>query len=70
MLSLVPYKRMGSGTASGSYLDWIYSGDNPVCSITFETGNAECPFTFEQYPKIWLQHSLVMQAALEYAYIH
>lgn len=30
MLSLVPYKRMGSGTASGSYLDWIYSGDNPV----------------------------------------
>lgn len=70
MLSLVPYKRMGSGTASGSYLDWIYSGDNPVCSITFETGNAECPFTFEQYPKIWLQHSLVMQAAMEYAYIH
>ena len=70
MLSLVPYKRMGSGTASGSYLDWIYSGDHPVCSITFETGNTGCPFTFEQYPKIWLQHSLVMQAAMEYAYIH
>lgn len=70
MLSLVPYKRMGSGTASGSYLDWIYSGDNPVCSITFETGNAECPFTFAQYPKIWLQHSLVMQAAMEYAHTH
>lgn len=70
MLSLVPYKRMRSGTASGSYLDWIYSGDDPVCSITFETGNAECPFTFEQYPKIWHQHSLVMQAAMEYAYTH
>ena len=70
MLSLVPYKKMGSGTASGSYLDWIYSGDNPVCSVTFETGNAECPFTYEQYPKIWLQHSLVMQAAMEYAYTH
>lgn len=71
MLSLVPYKRMGSGSsASGSYLDWIFSGDNPVCSITFETGNAECPFTMEQYPKIWVQHSLVMQAAGEYACSH
>ncbi|MDE7204615.1 MAG: peptidase [Lachnospiraceae bacterium] len=70
MLSLVPYKRMGSGSASGSYLDWIYSGDNPVCSITFETGNVDCPFTLAQYPKIWLQHSLVIQAAAEYAYTH
>lgn len=70
MLSLVPYKRMGSETASGSYLDWIYSGDNPVCSITFETGNATCPFTMEQYPKIWLQHALVVQAAVEYADTH
>lgn len=70
MLSLVPYKKMRSGSASGSYLDWIYSGDTPVCSITFETGNAACPFSFEQYPKIWLQHALVMQAAAEYAYTH
>ena len=70
MLSLVPYKRMSSGTASGSYLDWIYSGDNPVCSITFETGNIVCPFTLEQYPKIWLQHALIVQAAVEYAYMH
>lgn len=71
MLSLVPYKRMGSGSASGSYLDWVYSGDTPVCSITFETGNVACPFSlFEQYPKIWLQHSLIMQTAAEYAYVH
>lgn len=70
MLTLVPYKRMGSGSASGSYLDWIYSGDTPVCSITFETGNVDCPFTYEQYPKIWVQHSLVMQAAAAYAYAH
>lgn len=70
MLSLVPYKRMGSGTASGSYLDWIYSGDTPVCSITFETGNTDCPFTLVQYPKIWLEHSLVIQAAAAYAYSH
>lgn len=70
MLSLVPYKKMNGGTAAGSYLDWIYSGDNPVCSITFETGSTTCPFAFEQYPKIWLQHSLVMQAAAEYARTH
>ena len=70
MLSLIPYKRMGSGTASGSYHDWIYSGDNPVCSITFETGNTACPFTLEQYPKICNQHVLVVQAAAEYAYTH
>lgn len=70
MLSLVPYKRMGSGTASGSYLDWIYSGDVPVCSVTFETGDTDCPFTLAHYPKIWLEHSLVMQAAAAYAYSH
>lgn len=71
MLSLVPYKKMRSGSSSsGSYLDWIYSGDTPVCSITFETGNVACPFSFEQYPKIWLEHALVMQAAVEYAYTH
>lgn len=70
MLSLVPYKKMRSGSASGSYLDWIYSGDNPVCSITFETGNTDCPFQFDQYPKIWTQHALVVQAAAEYAYTH
>ncbi|MDE7476701.1 MAG: peptidase [Lachnospiraceae bacterium] len=70
MLSLVPYKKMGGGTASGSYLDWIYSGDNQVCSITFETGASECPFGLDQYPKIWIQHFLVMQAAADYAYTH
>lgn len=70
MLSLVPYKRMGSGSASGSYLDWIYSDDNPVCSITFETGNVDCPFPFDQYPKIWTQHALVIQAATAYACTH
>lgn len=70
MLSLVPYKRMGSGTASGSYLDWIYSGETPVCSITFETGHIDCPFSLDQYPQIWLQHSLVVQAAAEYACTH
>lgn len=69
MLSLVPYKRMGSGTASGSYLDWVFSGDNPVCSITLETGTVDCPFSLAHYPKIWLQHALVMQAAAEYAYL-
>lgn len=69
MLSLVLYKRMGSGTASGSYLDWVFSGDNPVCSITLETGTVDCPFSLAHYPKIWLQHALVMQAAAEYAYL-
>lgn len=70
MLSLVPYKRMGRGKASGSYLDWVFSSDIPVCSITFETGSVECPFSLGHYPGIWLQHVLVMQAAAEYACTH
>ncbi len=70
ILSLVPYKRMGSGTASGSYLDWIFNSDNPVCSITLETGNVDCPFSLEQYPRIWLQNALVIPAATEYTYTH
>ena len=56
MLTLVPYRRMGGGSASGSYLDWIYSGETPVRSITFETGNVECPLPAGQYPKIRVQH--------------
>ena len=68
MLSLVPYRRMGSSGATGSYLDWIYSGDTPVRSITFETGNVECPLPIGQYPKIWVQHGSVLQSAAWYAY--
>ncbi len=68
MLSFVPYKRMGRGSASGSYLDWIYSGETPVRSITLETGNVACPLPPDQYPKIWLQHNMVVQAAVWYAY--
>lgn len=67
MLSVVPYKRMRAGSASGSYLGWIYSGDVPVCSITLETGNVECPLPADQYPKIWLQNHAVLQAAAWYA---
>lgn len=67
MLSIIPYKRMGSGNATGSYLDWIYSGDTPVLSITFETGNVECPLPAGQYPKIWIQHSYILQEAAWYA---
>lgn len=67
MLSLVPYRRMGSGTGSGSYLDWIYCGETPVRSVTFETGNVECPLPISQYPKIWVQHSAVLPAAAWYA---
>lgn len=60
MLSLIPYKRMRPGSASGSYLDWIYSLDSPVRSITFETGDVACPLPPSQYPKIWMQHALVL----------
>ena len=67
MLTLVPYRRMGSSGATGSYLDWIYSGDSPVRSITFETGNVECPLPAGQYPKIWVQHGNVLQHAAWYA---
>ncbi len=63
MLSLVPYKRMGSGGASGSYLDWLYSGETPVRSITFETGNTACPLRRGSTPRIWLHHESVLQAA-------
>ncbi len=67
MLTLVPYRRMGGGSASGSYLDWIYSGETPVRSITFETGNVECPLPAGQYPKIRVQHDAVLPAAAWYA---
>ncbi len=67
MLSMVPYRRMGGGGASGSYLDWLYSGETPVRSVTFETGNAACPLPAGQYPRIWLHHGSVLQAAAWYA---
>lgn len=71
MLSFVPYKKMpAADTMTGSYLDYIYSTGTPVCSITFETGNVPCPLPASQYPKIWLQHSVVLPAAALYAYIN
>lgn len=71
MLSLVPYKKMPAGNEmDGSYLDWVYSNGTPVCSITFETGNVNCPLPESQYSKIWLQHSMVLPAVALYAYVH
>ncbi|MDE5866798.1 MAG: peptidase [Lachnospiraceae bacterium] len=71
MLSLVPYKKMPVGDImTGSYLDYVYSNGTPVCSITFETGNVACPLPATQYPKIWLQHNIVLPAAALYAYIN
>lgn len=71
MLSLVPYKKMpASDIMTGSYLDYIYSTGTPVCSVTFETGNVPCPLPATQYPKIWLQHSIVLPMAALYAYIN
>lgn len=71
MLSLIDYKRMGSGNHStGSFMDWLYTCDTPVCSITFETGNEQCPLSPLQYPKIWSQHYMVLPTIAEYAYTH
>lgn len=71
MLSLVPYKKIpAADIMTGSYLDWIYSNGTNVCSVTFETGNVPCPLPASQYPKIWLQHNMVLPAAALYAYIN
>ncbi len=51
----------------GGYKDWIQLGNNPVPSVTLETGRVSCPIPISEYALIWAQNRLTWAYAMEWA---
>lgn len=54
--------RLLPSNGGGGYKDWIQLHQNPVPSVTIETGAVACPIPVSEYPQIW--------DANRYAWIH
>lgn len=50
----------------GGYKDWIQLSDNPVPSVTLETGSVSCPMPLSEYSSIWAQNRLTWAYAMEW----
>lgn len=68
--SLTGYRMMGTGNATGGYLDWLLVGENPVVTATLETGSAACPMPESEYQKVWKENLLVWPATAAFVLEH
>lgn len=57
--------RLLPSEGGGGYKDWIQLGNNPVPSVTLETGRVSCPIPVSEYPVIWAQNRLTWAYAME-----
>ncbi len=58
--------RMLPSEGGGGYKDWIQLGNNPVPSVTLETGRVSCPIPISEYALIWAQNRLTWAYAMEW----
>lgn len=63
------YQLLGAD-GKGGFKDWMQIKDNPVPSITVETGTAECPMPFSEWAGVWSKNRAGWAAALYYGYTH
>ncbi len=59
--------RILPSNGGGGYKDWIQLGNNPVPSVTIETGKVSCPIPVSEYSTIWSQNRLTWAYAMEWA---
>ncbi len=50
----------------GGYKDWIQLCENPVPSVTLETGSVTCPIPLSGYGEIWSRNRLTWAYAMEW----
>ncbi|RGZ01858.1 M14 family zinc carboxypeptidase [Clostridium sp. AM58-1XD] len=63
------YQILGAN-GKGGFKDWMQIKENPVPSITVETGTAECPMPVSEWPRVWSKNRSGWAAALYYAWTH
>ena len=60
-----------SGTVShGGFKDWAQIKDNPVPSVTIETGGVTCPMPLSEYEDVWERNKMVWALVAKYAMEH
>ncbi len=62
--------RLEGANGKGGFKDWMQIKNNPVPSITVETGLAECPMPVSEWPRVWSKNRSGWAAALYYAWTH
>jgi g-D-glutamyl-meso-diaminopimelate peptidase len=60
----------GGSSGHGGFKDWLQIRENPVTSITIETGSVACPLPLSQYADIWYRNKMVWALAAKYAMTH
>jgi g-D-glutamyl-meso-diaminopimelate peptidase len=60
----------GGKSGHGGFKDWLQIRENPITSITIETGSIPCPLPLSQYADIWYRNKMVWALAAKYAMTH
>ena len=63
------YALYGS-SGHGGYKDWVQIKDDPIPSLTIETGSVACPLPVDQFIPIWEANKMVWAEVARYAIEH
>ena len=59
-----------NSSGHGGYKDWVQIKDDPIPSLTIETGSVACPLPIDQYIPIWEANKMVWAEVTKYAIEH
>ncbi len=63
------YQMLYSG-GGGGFKDWLQLKDNPVPSITIETGKVDCPMPLSEFENVWAQNRAGWALAADFALLY
>ena len=63
------YQMLYSG-GGGGFKDWLQLKENPVPSITVETGKADCPMPLSEFDSIWAQNRTGWALAADFVLLY
>ena len=63
------YQMLYSG-GGGGFKDWLQLKDNPVPSITVETGKVDCPMPLSEFESVWAQNRAGWALAADFALLY
>lgn len=63
------YRTAGS-SGHGGFKDWVQIKDNPIPSLTIETGSVSCPLPVSEFQDIWYRNKMVWALVIKYVNEH
>lgn len=61
---------LAGSSGHGGYKDWVQIKDDPIPSITIETGSVSCPMPVTVFPAVWEQNKMVWAMVAKYVMDH